>query len=228
MKLTDFLGREYGPDDLVIYAAMGGRCPNMVIGRVVEIHRVYRDPDSYKWARLEEGQVVPRKTNWKDEDIGECETELRVLVQPLRSARWEQHHAKSYYIDSRSGRRIDPGRSKKYVAVPSHFESTEGVTYDYDGEKLAWEQGEGRYSRNTFDGHFRRTYHINYGEVGSFRFPLTEDVALKPQLWYVSDRYHDWVQEVKAELPKPVTLIITENIVKWEGELPDVVPVQVP
>lgn len=32
---TDWLGQEYGPDDLVLYAAMSGRSCNMVLGRVV-------------------------------------------------------------------------------------------------------------------------------------------------------------------------------------------------
>lgn len=50
--------------------------------------------------------------------------------------------------------------------------------------------------------------------------PLTEQDAAKIQLWYVSRSYQPWVEK-REEGPKPVTIEVIGNIVKWEGELPD-------
>jgi hypothetical protein len=118
-----------------------------------------------------------------------------------------------------------------HVLKESHFVFADGVEYDYEGEKAAWEAnrvGQWREHGN-FDIRFRMRFHINYGEPGSEpRFPLHESEAAKPQLWWVSRSYQPWVQKVDNG-PEPVTLEITDNIVKWEGELPDAeVPVPLP
>lgn len=222
MKLTDFLGKEYGPGDTVIYGAMSGRSVNVVLGRVVDIYRVYRDPEEFGWTKLAEGAPVPTKTNWKNE-TSECETAIRVKVQPLRAARWKQHHGRKRYIDTRTGKGIDPdARSGKHILKPSHYAYADGTEYLYEDEQAKWESSQlGRYHTTTFDREFRKRFHINYGETGQPpRYPPDDINAAKTQLWYVSRTYQPWVQEVRSG-PEPVTLEITDNIVKWEGVLPD-------
>lgn len=228
MNLTDFLGKEYGPGDLVLYAAMSGRCPNIILGRVTDIYRVFYDSITYRWKRLAEDEAVPRKLNYKGEDIGECDNALRVKVQPIKGARWEQHHSKTYYIDTRSGKRINPDApSRKHILKEAHYVFKDGVEYDYEAEKDAYEsrtRAPGMY--RPFDQVFRQRFHINYGDAPGFgvtwvpRYPLTEQDAAKLQLWYVSRSYQPWVEK-HEEGPKPVTIEVTGNIVKWEGELPD-------
>lgn len=220
MKLTDFLGKEYGPGDLVVYGAMSGRSVNVVVGRVVDIYRVYYG-GNYKWQRLDDDAPVPRKTNWKEEDIGECDSATRVKVQPLRAARWKQHHGRTRYVDTRTGKGIDPDRGKglPHVLKESHFVFGDGIEYDYEGEQEAYEsrrRAPGMY--RPWDQVFRQRFHVNYGEPGTYRHKLTEDVAGKPQLWWVSRTYQPWVEK-REEGPEPVTLEITDNIVKWEGVL---------
>ena len=96
MKLTDFLGREYGPDDLVIYGAQSGRSVNMVIGRVISIHRVwfncYYVGERYGWERLADDEPVPHHYRGDGKDLGECDSQYRVKLQPLRAARFKQHY----------------------------------------------------------------------------------------------------------------------------------------
>jgi hypothetical protein len=231
VKLTDFLGKEYGPGDLVIYGAMSGRSVNVVVGRVVDIYEVYRDPDKYKWVRVPDSGEVPVKRYGKDAGQPE-DTYLRVKVQPIRGARWKQHHGRTRYIDTRTGKGIDPDRGKGFphILKSSHFVFADGAEYDYEGEKAAWEANRvGQWREHSdFDRQFRKRFHINYGEVGQHRFPLTHDVEDKLQLWWVSRTYQPWVQKINNG-PEPVTLDITDNIVKWEGELPDAeVPVPLP
>jgi len=224
MKLTDFLGHEYGPGDTVIYAAMSGRCPNMIFGRVVDVYRVFRSPETYSWLRLLDDQTPPAK--WYGKDAGQPEdVHVRVKVQPLRGARWEQHHTKTYYTDSRSGKRINPDApSGKHVLKESHYVFADGSKFDWAAEMKTWEQRHnnvfGRLNHETFNYYFRRAYHVNYGEPGKLRYALTPDEMAKTQLWCVHQTYQPWVEK-HEEGPKPVTLEITDNIVKWEGELPD-------
>lgn len=232
MKLTDFLDKEYGPGDLVLYAAMSGRCPNMIIGRVTDIYRVYRDPDEFGWVRLDEDAPVPTKTNWKKE-TSECDTSLRVKIQPLRGARWEQHHDKTYYTDTRSGKRINPDApSGKHILKDSHYVRAGGTEFDWEAEKAAYDRGQqpgwGYRTHYSFDHEFRKRFHVNHQPLGVVSQHVTGDERCKTQLWYVSRTYQPWVEE-HTEGPKPVTIEITGNIVKWEGELPDAdVPVPVP
>jgi hypothetical protein len=199
MELTDFLGHTYGPGDLVIYAAMSGRCVNMIVGRIVEIYRVaYVD---FKWERLADDAPVPRKTNWKDEDIGEEDSGLRVKIQPLRGARWEQHHGHKYYVDTRSDKRIDPWKGKGYphIKIMGHYIDTRSGGPIGDSQRYQ---------------HWAREKGLPY-------IP-SEFVD------YVHTEFQPWVEE-RNDGVKPVTLTVTDNIVKWEGELPDAgVSVQVP
>jgi hypothetical protein len=95
VNLTDFLGKEYGPGDLVVYAAMSGRCVNIVVARVVDIWRVWHNSyyvgDRYGWERLADDDPVPHHYRYDGADLGECDSATRVKLQPIRGARWNQH-----------------------------------------------------------------------------------------------------------------------------------------
>jgi hypothetical protein len=213
VQLTDFLGKEYGPGDLVIYGAMSGRSVNMVVGRVEEVYRVYYDSNRLRWTRLDDGAPeVRHKTN-----------AVRVKVQPLRGARWKQHHGRKRYIDTRTGKGINPDApSGKHLLRESHYVHADGTEFDYAGRKKQWDLAQlGRIRAYPFEHYgFRAKFHINYGEPGTHRWPLDESQARLTQLWWVSRTYQPWVQDV-SKGPEPVTLYETDNIVKWDGELPD-------
>ena len=210
--MKDFLGHEYGPGDLVIYGAMSGRSVNMVIGRVLEVYDVFRSRETYRWTRLEPGQLAPFKTKygWFDgngdlhlsNQDGECdwreyeteereETVTKVKIEPLRAARWTQHHGHDYYVDTRSGRRIDPWKGSKHQLVAGHYIDTR------TGEEIDERQ---RYQ------HLARPARLPYVPSEHTRYIRTE--------------FQPWVEK-RHDAPKAVTIEITENIVKWEGALPD-------
>jgi hypothetical protein len=219
--VRDFLGQEYGPGDLVIYGAHSGRSINMVVGRVVDVIEKYYDINRFKWVPVPPDGVVPKKYRGKDSDI-----KTSVVIQPLRASRWEQHRERTYYTDRRSGKRINPDApSGRHVLKESHYVYADGTEFDYAAETVKWEQRHnnvyGRINRDPFEYYFRKTYHVSYGEPGSPpRFPLSETEAAKTQLWWVRRTYQPWVVE-HAEEPKAVSIDITDNIVKWNGELPD-------
>jgi hypothetical protein len=96
MRLTDFLGKEYGPGDLVVYGAQSGRSVNIVAARVIDIWRVwfnaYYVGDRYGWERLADDEPVPHHFRHDGTDLGECDSGVRVKVLPIRGARWKQHY----------------------------------------------------------------------------------------------------------------------------------------
>lgn len=216
MKLTDFLGREYGEGDLVIYGAHSGRSINMVIGCVEKIVQKYYDRDKYKWMPGAPGAVMGE----------EEKTKISVVIQPLRSSRWNQHHDKRYYVDTRNGKRIDPDApSGKHILKPSHYAFADGTEFDYEGEAAkhaetvknrAWGQ-----SDYDYDYYFRRQFHVLHEPLGQPpKYELTAHQAARETLWWVSRTYQPWVEE-RTEGPGTVSIDITENIVKWEGALPN-------
>ena len=103
----------------------------------------------------------------------------------------------------------------------------DGTEFDVMEHKEQYGRLPSRRIGDSWSLHFRKTYHVNYGEPGTFRWPLDERTKAMVQLWYVSRTYQPWVQEV-SNGPEPVTLEITDNIVKWEGELPGEIPDEVP
>lgn len=149
--LRDFLGRDYGVGDTVVYAAGSGRSITMVFGEVVKIH-----------------------------DSG------AISVQPLDSARWVQHHGSTHYIDTRTGKRIDPwaGEGRHLKTPPMYRNKTTGETIT----------SEEHHERRSKPGFYQREW---------------SDWEYQPAV------FADYVQEVK-EGPKPVTLQITENVVRVE------------
>lgn len=98
---TDFLGSEYGPGDIVIYAQQRDRSINMIKAQVIEVK--------------ENGNVK---------------------VQPLGGSRWKGHSGKSYYVDTRTGKRIDPWRGKKHAEVIEHYVFPDGKKMSVEEYRL--------------------------------------------------------------------------------------------
>lgn len=95
MNFTDWLGQEVKVGDKVIYGASGGRSINMVIAEVLDIHEA-EDPYTEK-------------------------KRLRIKVRPLRASRWKQHWGRTRWVDTRTGKGIDPYATGEHVEVPAHF-----------------------------------------------------------------------------------------------------------
>jgi hypothetical protein len=191
--MKDFLGNEYGEGDLVIYAAASGRCITMVIGRVVSISQ----RESRDYAERPDGTWGYFKVPVTDKDGNPV---YSVRVQPLNSSRWEQHSPRIYYVDTRTGKTVD-----RYSHVKEHSYSTDARTGerlpDICGEYYIWKT-ERRYG---------------YEERVSCKNP---DYVLPELRTYHPTVFEDYLEE-RREGPKPVTITVTENIVKWSGELPD-------
>lgn len=115
-----------------------------------------------------------------------------VSLCPVKSSRWKQHYGRSYYIDNRTGKRIDPYRSDKHVEVEAHYVHKNDPT-----QTLSLEEYHNRVWR---DWARLGDDHRNYE--------------------YVSTKFKDYV-EYKTEPTQKVTIHITENIVKWTGEVPE-------
>lgn len=117
-----------------------------------------------------------------------------VSLCPVKSSRWKQHYGRSFYIDTRTGKRIDPYRSDKHVETPAYFTHKTNPEWTLSLE----EYNQLPYSFRTRNG----------GK---------ED---RDAYEYVSTKFKDYV-EYKIEPTQKVTIHITENIVKWTGELPE-------
>jgi hypothetical protein len=175
VKTTDWQGQEYGPGDIVLYAAMSGRCVTMVKAEVLDVYRVHRD-DRYSWHRVPD-------TAGPDGD-----EQLRVQVKPLGSSRWEQHRGRDYYIDNRTGKRIDPWRSGKHIASGGYEECVKtGTRLDDTG--------------CAHDGC------PTGGGLGYHGYDMKR---------YVRRVFKDYVEKVHEDT-KAVTLTVTENITKIAG-----------
>lgn len=254
--LTDFLGREYGPGDLVIYGVAPGRSVNMVVGRVTEIYEVYQSRDTYRWKCLADGEQAPLKTRygwldaagtvhperaegltWREYETDEREeTHVRVKIQPLGASRWEQHSGHDYWVDTRTGKRIDPTRGTRHIKTPGHYVFADGRVLDLDKLRAMHEKKWAdprkavrsyNYPRDSFDAVFARQYHVNSGAPGEIRLYgperdqdyRTDEQKARIQLWWVPDVYHDYVEE-RHEAPKAVTIEVIRNIVRWDGPDP--------
>lgn len=141
-----------------------------------------------------------------------------VTVEPIRSSRWKQHYGRTRWIDTRTGKGINPDLVKKdgskpHVAVDSHYEDKDGNWFEPYEEKIQYPSYSGfRYAGVGTDTVTRHSPQegVYYG---------TGDIP-EPYKWkYVGTTYKDYVQtETKAS---KATLSVTENITKWTGELPD-------
>lgn len=109
--MKDWLGAELAVGDTVIYPAGSGRSITMVIGEIVGF-----------------GERTEPRWNGEDDAV-----EPTIKVQPLRSSRWQQHYGRDYYVDVRTGKRIDPHRQAKDGTFPHIAEH--GHYLDADGER---------------------------------------------------------------------------------------------
>lgn len=110
----------------------------------------------------------------------------KVKIQPIAGSRWTSHRGKTYSVDTRTGKRIDPWQGNgKHIKEPGYY------VYKDTGERVTEESERLR-------GRSSRTYEREY----------------------VPTVFHDYV-ETRTDPIKPVTLTVTENIVKFaDGELP--------
>jgi hypothetical protein len=158
--MKDWLGNDFGPGDTVLYAAQSGRSVTMVLATVVSINELY-EIEYCKWHRIESDTIVP----------ADAERRTTVTVQPLKSSRWEQHYGRTRYIDTRTGKGINPWLDKHVAS--------------------------GGYRRNKLTG--ERVSDKDYSYSGEYE--------------YVPTVFKDYVKEIH-EGPKPVTLTVTDNIVR--------------
>lgn len=107
--MQDWLGNDLGVGDMVIYPAGSGRSITMVVGQIVDF-----------------GQ----RRDWS----GEEKTAPTIKIQPLGSSRWEQHYGTDYYVDTRTGKRIDPYRpagdgSYPHIAQRAYYLGKDGTRH---------------------------------------------------------------------------------------------------
>lgn len=128
-----------------------------------------------------------------------------VTLKPVKSARWKQHYGRGFYIDNRTGKRINPYRSDKYVKTPVRYQFKE------DPELIiTQEQYHELYDK----------YYKNYREGWGWTSKNAPALENPSNYKYLPQEFHDWV-ESKSEETQKVTIHVTENIVKWTGELPE-------
>lgn len=193
--MRDFLGNEYGPGDLVIYAAASGRSITMIIGRVVKVNERTETDYDYTGAG-----VLRTKKPMLDKDGNQL---YSVTVQPLNSSRWRQHDSRTYYVDTRTGKNVD-----RYSHVKEHGHFTLNSTMEKLPDTCSvW-----------------TLYKNEEGRGGGYQIPRSyknPDYVPSELRTYHPTVFEDYLEE-RHEGPKPVNITVTENIVKWSGELPDV------
>ncbi len=140
MELTDWRGNTYREGSNVIYAAMSGRSVELQEATVLEIKTVYRDPDQYKWVKLEEHQPIPRQRRWdhdKQEYVyngEEVKTEVRVKLQPTRKGSRNfsmREDSKVTYIDPE-------GKEYSYKEMDAVLSAEHGPSLEWGTEKNGW------------------------------------------------------------------------------------------
>jgi hypothetical protein len=161
--MKDWLGNDFGPGDTVLYAAQSGRSVTMILATVVSINELIFDEGSYGFVRIDKAPDSAIANN--------AERRTTVTVQPLKSSRWKQHVGRDRYIDTRTGKGINPWLAKHCAS--------------------------GGYRRNKLTG--ERVSDNDYSYTAEYE--------------YVPTVFKDYVMEIH-EGPKPVTLTVTENIVR--------------
>lgn len=111
----------------------------------------------------------------------------KVKLQPIAGSRWTSHRGKTYSVDTRTGKRIDPWKGNgKHIKEQSYYLTPDGTRYSMEEAN---------------------------------RLPFRERAAVCSTANYVSTVFHDYV-ETRTDPIKPVTISVTENIVKFaDGEL---------
>lgn len=191
--MRDFLGNEYGEGDLVLYAASGhGSSISMIFGRVVSVSERYCT--GYEYTDAGTKSIKSPLLDKAGDPV------YSVRIQPMNSSRWEHHDQRTYYVDSRTGEKIDRNE---------HVKSWGHYTLDSTGEVVPSDACE--YMR------YVKTRQTGWLED---MVPEKNPAYIEPHLrTYHRTVYNDYVEE-RHEGAKPVTITVTENIVKWSGELP--------
>lgn len=111
----------------------------------------------------------------------------KVKIQPIAGSRWSSHHGRTYTVDNRTGKRIDPwAKSGKHIKEAAHYKTLDGKKHYADS--------------------------VN-------KLPYYERVEITRMGNYVPTVFHDYV-ESRTDPIRPVTITVTENIVKFaDGEL---------
>jgi hypothetical protein len=126
----------------------------------------------------------------------------QVIVQPLGSSRWKQHCVRTFHVDTRTGKRIDrDAPSGKHILIPAHYVDAAGDTILEDMDRPSW--------------------HARYYDADSFTGANAAYTRGRKPARYVRTVYQPWVEERTEDRPRPVTLMVTENIVKWTGPAPE-------
>lgn len=126
-----------------------------------------------------------------------------VGLRPMRSARWKQHSGKSYHIDNRTGKRIDPySGDGKHITVHGHMAHRDNPQWTISSEEY---------------------HNIRWSNIARSSQGYITSGGGKNDITaydYVPTQFKDYVEH-KREDTKLVTISVTENIVKWSGELPE-------
>ncbi len=133
-------------------------------------------------------------------EVVEIKVNGNVRIQPLKSSRWKQHSARTHSIDTRTGKRIDKYHDRNILSGGHYAENGTNIKVEYDPGNPG-----GRY----FGANTGRKYGY-YTEDGR---RLEHD-----DMHYVPTVHQPWVKEVREDAPRPVTISVTANITKWNGE----------
>jgi hypothetical protein len=111
----------------------------------------------------------------------------KVRLQPIAGSRWTSHRGKTYSVDTRTGKRINPwGANGKHIKEHSYYLAPDGKKYSME-------------------------------EANKLPYPERDKITSSKN--YVATVFHDYV-ETRTDPIKPVTISVTENIVKFaDGEL---------
>jgi len=86
-------------------------------------------------------QISGRCANMIKAQVLEIKEDGKVKVQPLAGSRWTGHSNRSYSVDTRTGKRIDPWRGNdKHIKEHSHYVDEYGEKYSMEEHrKLPWQ-----------------------------------------------------------------------------------------
>lgn len=114
-----------------------------------------------------------------------------VTVARLKDARGFRSGGRTRYIDTRTGKGIDPFHNDKGIARDSGYENAETGEFVANRElwSLSYDERRARYPRMSEGGPWR----------------------------HVSWQLHPWIEVVTPE--SQVTLTVLENVTKWTGEV---------
>lgn len=136
-----------------------------------------------------------RSANMVLAKVVEIKENGNVVVEPVKSARWKQHHGRTRYTDTRTGKTFDPygPKAEQHLARKSHY-------YDKrTGEEL---------DRSRLNSRI-------YSDVQPFGWQPNPHYVPGDFVGWKNDEWKDYVKV--ENVTSKVTLTVTENIVKWDG-----------